>query len=38
MKIDNKIEVHLRPDGTVHVNGIAQDLTLQELEKVLADN
>lgn len=38
MKIDNKIEVHLRPDGTVHVNGIAQDLTLQELEKVLADS
>lgn len=38
MKIKNKIEVHLRSDGTVHVNGIAQDLTLQELEKILEDS
>jgi len=38
MKVKNKIEVHLRPDGSVHVNGIAQDLTLQELKKILEDS
>ena len=37
MEIKNKIEVHIRPNGSVHVNGIAQDLTLKELKKLLED-
>lgn len=33
--IPNKIEIRLKKDGTVHVNGIAQRVTLEELKKLL---
>ncbi|RST71878.1 radical SAM protein [Siminovitchia acidinfaciens] len=33
--IQNKVEVHVHPDGSVHINGIARKIDLEQLKNLL---
>lgn len=35
MQIQNKIEIHIHPNGTIHINGIARSIDLETLKELL---